>query len=110
MGANSDDDLTLATQALVFMLVCVNNHFKVPIAYYFINSLHGTAKANILTNILCVLYEEQIDVRSITFDGLSSNITMCGILGAQLKHINIDEIVPYFTHPSDKSKRVYIFL
>jgi len=33
-----------ATNAIVFMLVCINSHFKIPVAYYFINALSGVEK------------------------------------------------------------------
>jgi len=33
---------------------CIN-HFKIPIAYYFIQSLNGHEKANLINNILCEL-------------------------------------------------------
>lgn len=58
---------------------------------------------------MCTLYKKNIDIVSITFDGASSNISMCEELGAQLKSIEIEKIVPYFVHSADKSKRIYIF-
>jgi len=99
--------LPLATQAFV-MLVCINNHFKIPIAYYLIQSLNGREKVNLICNILCGLYKHNIDVVSIIFDGASSNISICEILGAQLKECHVEKLV-YFTHPVDESKRIRIF-
>ncbi|EZA49501.1 hypothetical protein X777_12239 [Ooceraea biroi] len=32
-------DTTLATQALVFMVVCINSAWKVPIAYFFVDRI-----------------------------------------------------------------------
>lgn len=74
--------------------------------FYLIESLNGKEKAKLLNNILCILHEKKINVVSITFDGATSNIAMCEVLGAQLKHVNI---VSYFYHPVDKSKHIYIF-
>lgn len=53
-------------------------------------------------------------MRSITFDGASSNIannvrTICEKLGAQLRQINVEKILSYFIHPADKSKCIFIF-
>jgi len=104
-----NNNLPLATQVLVVMLVCINDHFKIPIAYYFIHSLNGREKTNLISNILCELYKHNIDVVSITFDGAPSNISMCEILGAQLKECHVEKLVPYFTHPADESKRIRIF-
>ncbi|KMQ86508.1 thap domain-containing protein 9-like protein [Lasius niger] len=64
-----------ATYALVIMLVFLNGHFKTPVAYYFIKGLTAEVRANIMKEVLTVLYENGIiDVRSITFDGASSNL------------------------------------
>jgi len=53
--------------------------------------------------------KKNIDVISITFDGASSNISMCEELSAHLKPTDIENITPYFAHPADKRKRIYIF-
>lgn len=98
-----NDSLPFATQVLLFMF------FKIPIAFYLIKSLNGIEKANLLNNILRVLYEKEINVISVTFDGAASNIAMSEILGAKLKQINVESIVPYFYHPINKDKRIYIF-
>jgi len=47
-GTNDTGKSEEASYALVFMLVCLNGHFKTPIAYYFVKSLSGEARANIL--------------------------------------------------------------
>lgn len=69
--------MPLASEVLVFMLVAINQNFKLPIAYYFIDKLNGLEKAELLKTILYTLYEKNINVVSITFDGASSNISMC---------------------------------
>jgi len=42
------DDCTLATEALVFMIVCINNAWKLPIAYFLINKLSTEEKSNLV--------------------------------------------------------------
>ncbi|KAL7296574.1 hypothetical protein TKK_0010005 [Trichogramma kaykai] len=59
---------------LVFMLICINGYFKIPVAYYLINSLNGDQKSSLLLEILDECYVHGVDVRNITFDGASSNI------------------------------------
>ncbi len=44
----TDDSANDATQALVFLVVCVNGHWKCPLARYFISALHENEKANIV--------------------------------------------------------------
>lgn len=105
----ANDNLPLASEVLVFMLVAINQNFKLPIAYYFTDKLNGREKAKLLKTILCTLYEKNIDIVSITFDGAPSNMSMCEELGAYLKPIEIEKIIPYFVHPANESKRIYIF-
>lgn len=98
---------TEASQALVFMLVNINGNFKIPIAYYLIASLMAQEKVTILSEILRYLHQNEIDVRSVTFDGAPANITMCEKLGACLRH-DRKNIKSYFEHPCTQ-KPVYIF-
>lgn len=41
-GLDEKDDKKEASKSLVFMLVNINGHFKVPVVHYLINSLNGT--------------------------------------------------------------------
>ena len=92
-----DDSLPMATNAIVFMLVCINSYFKSPVGYYFINSLTGEEKSNILKDILWKCYEKDIDIRNVTFDGASSNLGMVEQLGAR---INDNDMKYYFNKPA----------
>lgn len=86
LGKNNSEE---ASYALVAMLVCLNGHFKTPVAYYFIESLCGQARSNMLQEILLTLHENGIsDVRSVTFDGASSNLSMVSELGANTTDID----------------------
>ncbi|KYN14927.1 THAP domain-containing protein 9, partial [Trachymyrmex cornetzi] len=52
--------------------------------------------------------KKNVDVVNITFDGASLNIYMCEKLGARLKPIDIEDIVPYFAHSNNEHKRISI--
>jgi len=79
---NDFSDDREATYVFVIMLVALNAHFKTPISFYFIRSLTAEERANIITNNLIILSDNGIkDVRSITFDGAASNISMIQKLG-----------------------------
>ncbi|KYN08274.1 THAP domain-containing protein 9 [Cyphomyrmex costatus] len=100
---------TRFTLLVLVFLVAINDKFKLPIAYYFTDQLNGHEKAKLLKTALCALYENNIDVVSITFDGAASNISMCQELGAHLKSTDIENNVPYFDHPTNECKRIRIF-
>lgn len=67
------------------MIKGVNDPLLIPIAYFFISSLNGEQRASILQSIIKAVAETGARVSNITFDGLSANITMCEILGGNMK-------------------------
>ena len=95
---NMEDIPVMATHCLMFALVGINCNLKVPIAYYLIEALNGEAKSILVKNALTKLSENKINVRSISFDGISSNITMCEFLGAKMQRLSIDKVVTFFKH------------
>lgn len=79
---NGSDNRDPAKNALVFMAVAVNNSWKVPLAYFFIKSLKGQERANLIKICLELIHESGAKCYSITFDGAKTNISMCHCLGA----------------------------
>lgn len=102
-----DDDAQLASNALIFMVVCLHSNWKIPVAYFFINGLSGKERANLVNECLIRLHDCNIEIPSITFDGPSCHFSMAQHLGATLA---MPDPQPWFQHPSDESKRVYIIL
>ena len=110
IGSNEtdeDDSLPVAKDALVFMVVAINSSWKVPIAYFFIDGLSGVERANLVTIAIKKLHDVGVEVISLTCDGPSCHFAMMSNLGASLIPT---EKKPYFTHPLDESKKVYVFL
>ncbi|KAL3244157.1 hypothetical protein MRX96_019422 [Rhipicephalus microplus] len=71
-----DDSNAVASEALVFMLVSLDSHWKVPCGYCLINGLSGKERANIVKLCLTKLHETGVHVTSLTCDGLRCNFTM----------------------------------
>ena len=110
LGADNDveDDSTpQAKEALVFMVVCVNSSWKIPCAYFLIEGLSGTERANLIK--ICIQRLSDIGVRviSVTCDGPSCHFKMLRELGASLKPPNVK---PYFENPGSKDHKVYALL
>ncbi len=47
-GFDVQDNDVMATQALVFLVVCANESWKLPIAFFFIHGLDGHERANLV--------------------------------------------------------------
>ena len=108
MGVPVDDRSSLpeAREALVFMIVCLTEYWKLPVGYFLINGLGGQERANLVNLCLMKLEECRVKVVSLTFDGCSANCSMVSILGASLEPSNQ---ICSFPHPSS-SQQVCIIL
>lgn len=84
-GRNSSNDV-LASQAIVFMLVGVNERLQSAIAYHFIASLNGQQRSELIKTVVNSILEYGIKILNVTSDGLPANQTMYEALGAILDH------------------------
>ncbi|KAJ8380408.1 hypothetical protein SKAU_G00011860 [Synaphobranchus kaupii] len=100
-------DNTVATQAMVLMVVSINESWKIPFAYFLIASITGKEKVNIIRESLCRLHAIGVRVVSLTCDGPSQNFAMVRELGADLNILNMR---PYFPHPEDPTLKVHVLL
>ncbi|KAL2100680.1 hypothetical protein ACEWY4_002441 [Coilia grayii] len=93
------DETAVAKEALVFMVVGLKGHWKLPIAFYFVSTVSPDPQKILLLNALEALHDRGIKVVCVTMDGHISNIAMCNMLGCQLK-LDGHPLKTSFTHPS----------
>lgn len=96
-----------ASEALFFQIVSYTGHFKCPVAYFLINKVDANLQAQLIIATIKSLFDIGINIRSITSDGASTNIATYNTLGCNL---NLDDLVPYFPHPSKPTINVYCML
>lgn len=99
--------MTLASNALVYLLVPLNSNWKVPVAYYLIDGLTGEVLANLTRNLLTHLHSNSIDVCVLVCDGCGGNQSMLSSLGV---YISYPLNTSFFPNPADESKKVYVLL
>lgn len=75
------DYVLLAREVLIFCVICINENWKVPIAYYLINDINAEKKANLINQCLTSLHEINFKIISLTFDGTATNTTALKTLG-----------------------------
>jgi hypothetical protein len=91
MGATIDFASNIeAKEVLVFMLVAINDTWKVPVGYFMINSLNSEQKASLVTQCLALIKECNVVVTNVTFDGCPANFRMASALGCNLSIHNLD--------------------
>lgn len=107
MGKSATDEkpLSLAKDALVFLVSGVSENFKIPVSYFLTNGLIAEERAALMNEILIRLADIGIVVVSITFDGLPANIKMCKSMGADFE---TDDA--YILDPVNVNHKIYILL
>ena len=108
LGTGVDDDSApVATEALVFMVVCVNGSWKLPVGHFMIKSLTGEERANLVKECLVRLSDTGVTVTSLTCDGPSCHISMMKALGAT---IDANNLKTGFPNPTKPSETIYAIL
>lgn len=101
-----------AKNALVFMAVAINGHWKVSLGYFLIDGLSGKQRADLLVTCLVLLYETGAHCHSLTFDGAAVNISICTALGASYV-LDINQVQrhfkPFFNHKNSGERVHTIF-
>lgn len=93
LGTNDNpenDNVQEASNALIFLAVCLNGRWKIPLGYFLIHSFSGCERANLHTKCLELFSDTKAKCYSITFDGASCNSSMCKILGAKFDYFSTD--------------------
>lgn len=84
-GAGFNNDKSdIATECFVFMLVAINESWKIPVGYFLCNHLNSSQKSELIQQCLNLINKTGIKVVSLTFDGCASNINMSKLLGCDL--------------------------
>ncbi|XP_059474657.1 uncharacterized protein LOC132196191 isoform X1 [Neocloeon triangulifer] len=108
VGKKSKDDKAQAKNALNFMIVAYNTRLIMPCGYFFIDSLSGKERAELLKECIVKLENLGVQIESVTFDGAASNITMASVLGANLD--SFEKLNPTFPNPADPTRNVNVLL
>lgn len=103
MGTGSKE-VTLAKDALVFLLNCVNGNWKIPVGFFLIAGITAEQKKGLVLQCLEKCHEIGIHVVSLTCDGPPVNLTMAKLLGCRLEHENLKTS---FKHPSTNDDVVF---
>lgn len=102
---NNNDCRDVAKEVLVFMLVCINGAWKVPVGYFLLNGIIAEQKVNLVNICVQMAYEAGVRVVSLTSDGLRSNFSMVRLLGCNLEAVPMKT---WFKHPGTDEK-IYVF-
>lgn len=97
-GTGTSNCSIKATEAYTFILVCLNEHWKIPLGYFLVHGLCGEKKANLLKICLTKCQDVGVKVVSLTFDGHPTNISAMELLGCRIK--DPENMKTTFKHPA----------
>lgn len=104
-GKNSAKvDTQEAKEALVFMFVCMNGKWKIPVGYFLVNGTSAEQKCALIMDYLRELHTTGARVIAITCDG--ANVSTLNKLGC---NTTLHSLKSYFPHPVTQDK-VFAFL
>ncbi|XP_025405849.1 uncharacterized protein LOC112680072 [Sipha flava] len=98
---------TPATEALVFMLVCLNGKWKWPIGYFLQAKSTASIQAGLVTTAITMAHSIGLRIWSVTCDGTSTNYSTMSLLGCKISSC-YSEIVEYFLIPEIDQKIRYV--
>lgn len=105
-GGESESDV-IATNVYVIMAVCVNKHWKIPLAYFPVKALRGDQKYELKKMTMEMCMECGVIVLACTFDAISSNLTCAKLFGCNLSdYNNLSSIVTFEKY----NQKVCLFL
>ena len=80
----------MVKDALVFMVVSLNDAWKVPCGHFFIDGLSGKERANLVKVCTQRLHDAGVRVTSLTCDGPSCHLSMLRELGFSIDLSNME--------------------
>jgi len=91
LGNNlNTDSLEKAKECLVFMVVSVNENWKIPIGYFLTSGLNSSQKFELVRHALDLLLETNVIITSLTYYGFSINLSMSKLLGCNFDVDNLN--------------------
>lgn len=95
MGTGLEGDhLSVAKEALVFLITAINGNFKVPVGFFLVDGVTGLQRADLVKQCLELAHNAGIKIVAVTFDGCAANVSMAGHLGCCLTDFDVK-----FNHP-----------
>ncbi|GLV43869.1 hypothetical protein CBL_11551 [Carabus blaptoides fortunei] len=110
MGTGIEVDTNeLAKSVLVFLLVAINENWKIPVAYFLCNTVKAVEKKTLVLNCIKLANDAGVKVVALTFDGTTTNLATVRSLGCELDANRPNTLKTHFQHP-DISGNIYVIL
>ncbi|KAH7967065.1 hypothetical protein HPB49_022146 [Dermacentor silvarum] len=102
------DNVPLATEALVFMVVGIAAPWKMPFGYFLTAGLSGEVLKNLLTEAIHCISECGLQVVAVVCDCLAANVSMAKLLGCRVYEQSFEALKTFFPHPSNEEDIIFM--
>lgn len=102
------DDVPLATDALVFMVVGLAAPWKLPFGYFLNAGLSGEVLKNLLLEAIRCIQECGLTVVAVVCDCLGANVAMAKLLGCRVHVTTFEELEPCFPDPQNNGASIHL--
>ncbi|KAG0445068.1 hypothetical protein HPB47_026624 [Ixodes persulcatus] len=107
LGPHESDEVPMATEALVFMVVGLASALKIPIGYFLINAASGKLLKSLLEDAIAAVEECGLHVKAVVCDGLGANVAMAKLLGCRVHERNYESLQPTSEHQTRPTEEVH---
>lgn len=97
-------DNSVARNALVFLLVGLKQHWKIPMAYFLTEHMDGEQLQRTITQAITRAAEFGLIVKTVVADGLRANMKAAKLLGC---NFSLGNLCTSFQHPVLTTEKVY---
>ncbi|KAL0150623.1 hypothetical protein M9458_054040 [Cirrhinus mrigala] len=101
------ENIPIATEVLVLMVVCIHDHWKAPVVYFLTHGMTGSERATLVRQCILKLSDVGVKVVSLTCDGPSTHFSMLKDLGADLQPTTLNTSFP---NPSNSHRSIHVIL
>lgn len=105
-GKRNDDEIPVANNAIFFLVTVIGSGKSIVLGYFLIKTLNTSEKAALILEAIDKINSTGAYLISIAFDGLSTNLSACRLLGASL---DIDNLQPFIIN-SANGRKIHIVL
>ncbi|KAH7978672.1 hypothetical protein HPB49_006336 [Dermacentor silvarum] len=102
------DNIPLATQALVFMVVGLAAPWKMPFGYFLNAGLSGEVMKNLLLEAVHCIQECGLKVTAIVCDCLMANVAMVKLLWCRVHELTFENLRTSFPNPQDEQEEIFV--
>ncbi|KAG0435499.1 hypothetical protein HPB47_018449 [Ixodes persulcatus] len=114
LGPGETDEVPMATEALVFMVVGPDSPWKMPFGYFLTNGVSGLFLKSLLEESIVTLEESIValedcglHIKALVCDGLGANVAMAKLLGCHVHEISYENKNTTFEHPTQPTEKVH---